>query len=78
MSTLLTAAVTVIGIPLCAIAVIGGIWQYPYLIVLPIGAYYLMRAAYRRASASSSATSRRLSKQGWSWTPDTSRRQANA
>ena len=52
MSALLTAVVTVIGIPLCAIAVIGGVWKYPYLIVIPISAYYLMRALYRRANAS--------------------------
>lgn len=50
MSGLLTAAVTIIGIPLCAIAVISGVWQYPYLIVLPVGAYILVRSAYRRAN----------------------------
>ena len=51
MTALLTAAVTIIGIPLCAIVVISGVWQYPYLIVLPIGACYLVRALYRRANA---------------------------
>ena len=51
MSALLTAAVTITGIPLCAIVVISGVWQYPYLIVIPIGAYYMLRALYRPANA---------------------------
>ena len=51
MSSVLMALVTIIGIPLCAIAVIAGVWQYPYLIVIPVGACYMLRALYRRANA---------------------------
>ena len=51
MSGVLMALVTIIGIPICAIAVIAGVWQYPYLIVIPVGACYMVRALYRRANA---------------------------
>lgn len=48
---LLTFLIALVVVPLCAIAVISGVWQYPYLIVIPIGGYYLLRALYRRAKA---------------------------
>lgn len=51
MSSVLTGLFTIIGISICGIAVIGGIWQYPYLIVVPVAAYYMLRALYRRANA---------------------------
>ncbi len=51
MSSMLTALVTIIGIPICAIAVNAGVWQYPYLIVIPLGAYCMVRSLYRRANA---------------------------
>lgn len=37
------------GVPLCALAVIGAVIEYPYLIVIPVWAGFLVRRGYKRA-----------------------------
>ena len=51
MKALVTAVTLFVGVPLCAVIVISGVVEYPYLIVLPLLAVYLIRLIYLRVNA---------------------------